>query len=242
MNGRETKRIRRMDIRTVSVALLGVILALCAAATLSDAAARPLDIELPGGPLSLTSVETDKNTGKAEEAQQVSTHGYLRYMSTALNKGLHLSQAVSSIRAINVTAAAALQAAAALPASQSAAADMLSDVFTSNMGNYLSYHGGKMMTQPDTLNVYILWYGKWSDKQKSIIRNFILSLDKKHNKYDSKYPTVVGWWAINVRYYPNAQKQKSTPFVDLKQELDDDYSFKPLGTAVKPLSHDQVGG
>lgn len=198
---------------------------------------EPEIIQLPSGPWSMSTVDTsDKNAGMATELEN-QDRGYLHYMSTAMNKGMHLAQAVASIRAVNVTAAAAIQNAAALPAEQQASAQ--SDVYTMNMGQYLKYHGGKMMTEPSQLSVYVLWYGRWTRKQKRIIRNFIKSLDRKTNSY-KRYPTVVGWWAINVRYYRNGAKQRSTPFVKLKQELTDKYSFSPLGTVLNPLTHDHV--
>ena len=192
----------------------------------------------------LTAVDSSgKNRGKGLEVGSAN-RGFLHFMATADKKGMHLAQAVSSIREINVTAAAAIQAAAALPAMQGASADDMdgdsSDVFTKNMGGLLAYQGGQMMTQPDTLRIYVIWYGKWTGVQKRIIRTFLQSLDRKANKYES-FPTVVGWWSINVRYYRNGAKQRATPFVKVAGETDDDYSMAPFGTAKSPMSHDQVG-
>eukprot|EP00475_Leptophrys_vorax_P041734 TRINITY_DN78781_c0_g1_i1.p1 TRINITY_DN78781_c0_g1~~TRINITY_DN78781_c0_g1_i1.p1 ORF type:complete len:416 (+),score=15.13 TRINITY_DN78781_c0_g1_i1:215-1462(+) len=199
--------------------------------------AEPQIIQLPSGSWSMSTIDTsDKNAGMASDVENEG-RGYLHYMATANNKGMHLAQAVASIRAVNTTAAAAIQSAAALPADQQTNAQ--SDVYTTNMGQYLAYHGGKMMAEPEMLSIYVLWYGRWTRKQKRIIRNFIHSLDRKSNEY-AKYPTVVGWWAINVRYYTNAVNKRATPYVKLEQELTDKYSFAPYGTVLNPLTHDHI--
>eukprot|EP00475_Leptophrys_vorax_P036101 TRINITY_DN6036_c0_g1_i1.p1 TRINITY_DN6036_c0_g1~~TRINITY_DN6036_c0_g1_i1.p1 ORF type:complete len:418 (-),score=11.81 TRINITY_DN6036_c0_g1_i1:229-1482(-) len=226
---------------------LHLLLLVLAAASAASAATPPL-IALPSGQWALSTIDaSDKNAGRSNEAANAD-RGYLHYMSTATNKGAHLLQAAASIRAVNVTAAAAIQSAAALPADQQASAGQ-ADMFTSNMGAYLKYHGGAMMVAPSVLNIYVLWYGNWTRKQKHIIRTFIQSLDKDASpaaaakgkgKKKSQPATVVGWWGITVKYYTNAENKTSTPYVRLAKELVDDYSLAPVGSVVNPMTHDHV--
>ncbi|CAI5969055.1 unnamed protein product [Closterium sp. NIES-65] len=220
-----------------SVGLVAVAVLVVAASSFASAA-EPEIIQLPSGTWSMSTVDSsDKNAGMANDAENEG-RGYLHYMATAVNKGLHLAQAAESIRDVNETAAAAIQSAAALPADQQASAGQ-ADVYTSNMGQYLKYHGGKIMTEPNDLKVYVLWYGRWSKKQKRIIRRFLVSLDRSKNNYQ-KFPTVVGWWAINVRYYTNGKNERATPYVKLSKEINAKYKLAPLGTVLNPLTHDNV--
>ncbi|GJP68896.1 hypothetical protein CLOP_g25541 [Closterium sp. NIES-67] len=70
------------------------------------------------------------------------------------------------------------------------------------------------------ISVYLLWYGKFTESQKQIIRTFIESLNNS-NDTDA---TVPSWWNVNRLYY-DALGNHISAFVTLKGELDDaDYS------------------
>ncbi|CAI5478819.1 unnamed protein product [Closterium sp. Yama58-4] len=70
------------------------------------------------------------------------------------------------------------------------------------------------------ISVYLIWYGKFTDAQKQIIRTFIESLNNS-NDTDA---TVINWWNVNRLYY-DAMGNHISAFVTLKGEIDDaDYS------------------
>ncbi|CAI7854159.1 unnamed protein product [Closterium sp. NIES-54] len=70
------------------------------------------------------------------------------------------------------------------------------------------------------ISVYLIWYGKFTDAQKQIIRTFIESLNNS-NDTDA---TVTNWWNVNRLYY-DAMGNHVSAYVTLKGEIDDaDYS------------------
>ncbi|KAL6179936.1 hypothetical protein ACLB2K_046607 [Fragaria x ananassa] len=89
----------------------------------------------------------------------------------------------------------------------------------------LTYHGGSLL-QGD-LPVSILWYGNFSPAQKSIIADFLLSLNHKGQK--TAKPSVTQWWN-SVQTYMKKAGQKPTN-VSLSTQLSDhNYS---LGKTLK---------
>ncbi|KAL5777235.1 hypothetical protein ACOSP7_010161 [Xanthoceras sorbifolium] len=79
----------------------------------------------------------------------------------------------------------------------------------------LTYHNGALLE--GALPVSILWYGKFSPVQKSIVVDFLLSLDPK--KHQSVQPSVYKWWSTIQTYMKNAGK-KETRIVLLNQFSD----------------------
>ncbi|XP_031260639.1 protein EXORDIUM-like 2 [Pistacia vera] len=80
----------------------------------------------------------------------------------------------------------------------------------------LTYHKGTLLE--GTLPVSILWYGGFSPAQKSVIVDFLLSLNpQKHQQ--SATPSVSKWWLTIQTYMKNAGKKEthitlSTQFSD----------------------------
>ncbi|KAL6184724.1 hypothetical protein ACLB2K_046124 [Fragaria x ananassa] len=79
----------------------------------------------------------------------------------------------------------------------------------------LTYHGGALL-QGD-LPVSILWYGNFSPAQKSIIADFLLSLN--HKDQETAKPSVTQWWN-SVQTYMKKAGQKPTN-VSLSTQLSD---------------------
>ncbi|KAI3899847.1 hypothetical protein MKW92_010417 [Papaver armeniacum] len=92
----------------------------------------------------------------------------------------------------------------------------------------LKYHNGKLLE--GNLPVSILWYGKFTPTQKSIVSDFFLSLNpssKNHLQHSSKAttnPSVSHWWENVQTYMKNAQK-KQTHIILSKQTTDEKYSL-----------------
>ncbi|XP_057817345.2 protein EXORDIUM-like 2 [Cryptomeria japonica] len=69
----------------------------------------------------------------------------------------------------------------------------------------LQYHKGPLLTGPDSINVYILWYGKFTPSQKAIITDFVSSLGAT-NAIPNRQPSVSSWWATTKRYSDSTRK------------------------------------
>eukprot|EP00475_Leptophrys_vorax_P038118 TRINITY_DN6666_c0_g1_i2.p1 TRINITY_DN6666_c0_g1~~TRINITY_DN6666_c0_g1_i2.p1 ORF type:complete len:528 (-),score=-16.40 TRINITY_DN6666_c0_g1_i2:122-1645(-) len=74
-----------------------------------------------------------------------------------------------------------------------------------------------VLTEP--IAVYVLWYGRFSDAQKQIMRTFIQSLNE-NAAAEPGVPTVPKWWAITTRYYDSLGRNISSS-VTLAGEADD---------------------
>ncbi|OVA07948.1 Phosphate-induced protein 1 [Macleaya cordata] len=98
----------------------------------------------------------------------------------------------------------------------------------------LTYHNGNLLE--GTLPVSILWYGKFTPSQKSIVADFFLSLStskKQRGLLSSKTPSVSQWWK-NIQTYMKKAEKKETQIVLSKQISDEKCS---LG---KTLSKSQI--
>lgn len=83
----------------------------------------------------------------------------------------------------------------------------------------ISHQQGPVMATG--VNVYLIWYGNWSNEQsKYIITNFIKSLGPSN---PSTPNSVRGWWDINCLYYDTAGNFL-LPNITLKGEMNDLYS------------------
>jgi hypothetical protein len=82
----------------------------------------------------------------------------------------------------------------------------------------IDFYGGKTLS--NGVNVYIIWYGKWSSSQKNIIQNFIHSLGPKNADIAG---SVRRWWKINEVYYNSSGKYLSSD-IKLSGEVTDNYS------------------
>ncbi|TYI28421.1 hypothetical protein ES332_A05G243300v1 [Gossypium tomentosum] len=84
----------------------------------------------------------------------------------------------------------------------------------------LKYHHGPLLKGNITVN--LVWYGKFSSTQRSIIVDFLNSLS---NPKTTSPPSVSSWWRMTAKY-----RGGSSSVVVGKQTLDDKYS---LGKALK---------
>ncbi|XP_059629804.1 protein PHOSPHATE-INDUCED 1 [Cornus florida] len=70
----------------------------------------------------------------------------------------------------------------------------------------LTYHNGALLE--GDLHISILWYGKFSPSQKSIVVDFLLSLNphEKQHVFTTKTPLVSHWWQKIETYMKRAGK------------------------------------
>ncbi|XP_077213525.1 protein PHOSPHATE-INDUCED 1-like [Tasmannia lanceolata] len=97
----------------------------------------------------------------------------------------------------------------------------------------LTYHNGVLLS--GDVPISILWYGKFTPTQKSIVSDFILSLNptQQQKGLSPKTPPVSQWWKI-VDTYTQMATKKSTLILLSNQISDESYS---LG---KTLTRSQV--
>lgn len=58
----------------------------------------------------------------------------------------------------------------------------------------ITYHNGPVMTDPNGVNIYYVWYGTWSDTQKSILRDFATGIGG------------TPYYGINTSYYDSLKR------------------------------------
>ena len=90
----------------------------------------------------------------------------------------------------------------------------------------LTYHGGMVMT--NGVNVYLIWYGNWSQPSASassmlILRNFIASLGPS-NKLTPGVNSVRGWYNTMLPYFQTAPQAYVSSNIGLAGEYVDSYS------------------
>ncbi|WCJ28492.1 EXORDIUM like 1 [Euphorbia peplus] len=78
----------------------------------------------------------------------------------------------------------------------------------------LQYHMGPVLSSP-TINLYIIWYGHWSQNHQNTIKDFIFSLSSP-----SPYPSVSDWWRT-VRLYTDQTGSNITSNILLSGESHD---------------------
>jgi hypothetical protein len=96
------------------------------------------------------------------------------------------------------------------------------ELYRPDPSTMLSYHEGGAVLHGD-IPVSILWYGKFSAAQKSVIVDFLLSLTTEPQ---AAAPSVAQWWSTIDRQYlsPVAGAGKETTRVLLADQLSDDAS------------------
>ncbi|XP_071725676.1 protein EXORDIUM-like 2 [Rutidosis leptorrhynchoides] len=84
----------------------------------------------------------------------------------------------------------------------------------------LTYHKGELLKGPLTVN--LVWYGKFTPIQRSIIVDFLQSLNtiKSTTKIATPLPSVSSWWKTTEKYHNG-----SSALVVGKQILDENYSL-----------------
>ncbi|XP_077213184.1 protein PHOSPHATE-INDUCED 1-like [Tasmannia lanceolata] len=84
----------------------------------------------------------------------------------------------------------------------------------------MEYHKGPLLTGPISLN--LIWYGKFSPSQRSIVSDFLTSLSSK----TTPNPSVSTWWKTTQNYYAHSKTKTPFPIFTLgKQILDENYSL-----------------
>eukprot|EP01018_Ginkgo_biloba_P030427 Gb_14107 [translate_table: standard] len=94
----------------------------------------------------------------------------------------------------------------------------------------LSYHNGPLLTGRH-IHVHVIWYGKFSPLQRSIVGDFVQSLGMGMGA-KAKQPSVSTWWKTIERYKDASTNPlpSTTPINLGKQKLDESYS---LGKSLK---------
>ncbi|CBI19183.3 unnamed protein product, partial [Vitis vinifera] len=84
----------------------------------------------------------------------------------------------------------------------------------------LTYHNGALLE--GHLPVSILWYGQFSPAQKSIVADFLLSLDPhdQPENLSSKKPSTSQWWKTIQTYLKKAGKREIQ--IELSNQISDD--------------------
>lgn len=105
--------------------------------------------------------------------------------------------------------------------------DLCSSVLVDQQPLVLAYHNGPLLTTRPAVNVHVIWYGRFSPAQRSIVGDFVLSLGASK----AKEPSVYSWWKTTNRY--SGASNKATAMTNTRlgnQKLDDGYS---LGKSLK---------
>lgn len=91
----------------------------------------------------------------------------------------------------------------------------------------LKYHNGPLLTTRPAVDVHVIWYGRFSPAQRSIVGDFVQSLEASK----AIEPSVYSWWKITERYSGTSNKAIAVANTRLgKQKLDEGYS---LGKSLK---------
>jgi len=105
--------------------------------------------------------------------------------------------------------------------------DLCSSVLVEQQPLVLTYHNGPLLTTIPTVDVHVIWYGRFSPAQRSIVGDFVQSLEASN----AMEPSVYSWWKTTERYSGASNKATAMANTRLgKQKLDDGYS---LGKSLK---------
>ncbi|KAJ6814832.1 putative protein EXORDIUM [Iris pallida] len=86
----------------------------------------------------------------------------------------------------------------------------------------LAYHNGPLLAGPVSVN--LVWYGKFTATQRSIVSDFVTSLSSSSSGDHRNQPSVSTWWQTVEKYYSTSNGEK--PVITLAdQTLDDSYSL-----------------
>ncbi|CAA7410689.1 unnamed protein product [Spirodela intermedia] len=96
---------------------------------------------------------------------------------------------------------------------------------------HLRYHMGPVLTSP--INIYLIWYGRWSSGEQSTIRDFLLSISDA----SAPPPSLHHWWST-AALYTDQTGANITRAISIARELSDPLHSR--GTALTRLSIQQV--
>jgi hypothetical protein len=74
--------------------------------------------------------------------------------------------------------------------------DLCSSLLVEQQPLLLTYHNGPLLTTRPTVDVHVIWYGRFSPAQRSIVGDFVQSLEASK----AKEPSVYSWWKTTERY------------------------------------------
>ncbi|MBA0686111.1 hypothetical protein Goari_013732 [Gossypium aridum] len=80
--------------------------------------------------------------------------------------------------------------------------------------NTLQYHGGPLLTKPNGINVYLIWYGGFSLKDRNSITDFFASFANPGRRQG---PSVSTWWKTISTYKDKTGKPVSDTVRLVKQ-------------------------
>lgn len=100
----------------------------------------------------------------------------------------------------------------------------------------VQYHGGPLLTKPNGINIYLIWYGGFSQKDRNAITDFFSSFSSggANPNYQGQRPSVTTWWRTISTYKDKAGKPVSNTVRIVKQVGDDAY------TSGKTLKRAQI--
>ncbi|KAL4364330.1 hypothetical protein GQ457_04G003770 [Hibiscus cannabinus] len=86
----------------------------------------------------------------------------------------------------------------------------------------LRYHMGPVLSS-SPINIYLIWYGRWSESQKLLIKDFITSISPSAAA-SSPSPSVSEWWKTVSLYTDQTGANVSRTLVVAKEHSDTRYS------------------
>ncbi|XP_030948079.1 protein EXORDIUM-like 2 [Quercus lobata] len=95
--------------------------------------------------------------------------------------------------------------------------------------NEIKYHGGPLLTKPNSINIYLIWYGAFSRNDRSSITDFFASFNPSKGLVPHQEPTVATWWKT-IQTYKDKSGNSVSSTVKLVKQIGDIYS---LGKNIK---------
>jgi len=100
--------------------------------------------------------------------------------------------------------------------------DLCSSVLVEQQPLVVTYHNGPLLTTGPTVDVYVIWYGRFTPVQRSIVADFVQSLETSKAMELSVY----SWWKTTERYSGASNKAVAMTNTRLgNQKLDEGYSL-----------------
>ena len=86
----------------------------------------------------------------------------------------------------------------------------------------VAYHGGPLLTRPSGINIYLIWYGAFSLKDRTTITDFFASFSPR-GLVPHQEPSVSTWWRTVTSYKDKVHTPVSR-IVRLVKQAGDPYS------------------
>ena len=82
----------------------------------------------------------------------------------------------------------------------------------------LTYHDGPLLSTSGVTHVHLIWYGKFTPVQRSIVADFLQSLGAKTVEGKANQPSASTWWKTTHKY-EGAALNKAAPSVEISIDL-----------------------